>query len=161
MIQFSRENGNQVLHAEQWLPLPRSRLFEFYADAFQLEQITPPWLHFHVLTPGPIPMAAGVTIDYRLRLHGIPIRWRSEISAWEPPLRFVDRQLRGPYRLWHHEHEFVERDGGTLVIDHIHYQVPGGRWINRWFVEPDLRRIFEFRRDMLASLFGGATVLAE
>ena len=93
-------------------------------------------------------------IDYKLRLHGIPIRWQSEISIWEPPTRFVDRQTRGPYRLWHHEHSFVERDGGTLVIDHVNYRPPGGRLVNRLFVVPDLRKIFGFRMQKLSELFG-------
>lgn len=152
MIQFLRENGNFVLHTEQFLPVSRPELFDFFADAFQLERITPPWLHFQVLTPRPITMAPGLKIDYRLRLHRVPVRWQSEISVWEPPLRFVDRQVRGPYRLWHHEHMFIEREGGTLVVDHIDYRVPGGSLINRWLVEPDLRRIFEFRRDTLAEI---------
>jgi ligand-binding SRPBCC domain-containing protein len=133
-------------------------LFDFFADAFQLERITPPWLHFHVTTPAPIVMTPGTTIDYRLRLRGIPIRWRSEISVWEPPLRFVDRQLRGPYRHWHHEHTFREQDGGTLVVDHIDYRVPGGALIHRGFVRPHLQRIFEFRRETLACLFGRGLV---
>jgi ligand-binding SRPBCC domain-containing protein len=153
MIQFLRDHDNFILHTEQWLPIPRPELFDFFADAFQLERITPPWLHFHVLTPRPIRMSAGLKIDYRLRLRWIPVRWQSEISVWEPPHRFVDRQLRGPYRLWHHEHTFLEREGGTLVIDHIAYRVPGGTPVNRCLVEPDLRRIFEFRRDTLATIF--------
>ncbi len=97
---------------------------------------------------------AGTLIDYRLRLHGIPIRWQSEISVWEPPLRFVDRQTRGPYRLWIHEHRFVEQEGGTLVIDHVNYRVPGGSLINRLFIVPDLRKIFGFRMQKLQELFG-------
>jgi ligand-binding SRPBCC domain-containing protein len=155
-IEFSRDrqSGTFVLHAEQWLPCPRERLFAFFSDAFQLETLTPPLLHFEVVTPPPIVIQSGTLIDYRLRLHGIPVRWQSEIGEWEPPSRFVDRQTRGPYRLWRHEHRFVERDGGTLVIDHVDYRVPGGRIVNRLFVVLDLRKIFRFRMQKLQELFG-------
>jgi ligand-binding SRPBCC domain-containing protein len=155
-IQFSRaaEKGTFALHAEQWLSCERSKLFDFFSDAFKLEKLTPPLLRFEVVTPPPIVIRSGTLIDYRLRLHGIPIRWQSEISEWEPPLRFVDRQTRGPYRLWRHEHRFVEQNGGTLVIDHVEYRAPGGSLVNRLFVVPDLRRIFGFRMQKLRELFG-------
>ena len=109
----------------------------------------------HVLTPDPIPMAVGTTIDYRLAWRGIPLRWRSEIAAWEPPYRFVDRQLRGPYRLWHHEHRFEERDGGTNVVDEVEYAVWGGVVAVNLGVRRDIERIFEFRRARLIEIFGG------
>lgn len=160
MITFQREGKTRVLHTQQWLPAPRPQVFEFFADAMQLEKLTPAWLHFHVLTPQPIAIRQGALIDYKLRLHGIPIRWQSEISVWEPTGRFVDRQVRGPYRLWHHEHCFSECDGGTLVVDHIDYRVPGGRLVHWLLVEPDLRRIFEFRREKLSALFPPAEALA-
>jgi ligand-binding SRPBCC domain-containing protein len=156
LIQLTREIKSRtfVLHAEQWLPCPRERLFAFFSDAFQLETLTPALLRFEVVTPPPIVIRQGTLIDYKLRLHGIPVRWQSEISEWEPPSRFVDRQTRGPYRLWRHEHRFVEQDGGTLVIDHVDYRVTGGRLVNRLFVAPDLRRIFGFRMQKLQELFG-------
>jgi len=156
VIQLTEEIKSRtfVLHAEQWLPCLRERLFAFFSDAFQLETLTPPLLRFEVVTPPPIVIRAGTLIDYRLRLHGIPIRWQSEISEWEPPSRFVDRQTRGPYRLWRHEHRFVECDKGTLVIDHVDYRVTGGRLVNRLLVAPDLRRIFVFRMQKLEELFG-------
>ena len=155
-IQFSRGEGRGtfVLHAEQWLPSPREKLFEFFSDAFKLERLTPPLLRFQVVTPAPIVIQAGTLIDYKLRLHGIPIRWQSEITVWEPPLRFVDRQTRGPYRLWHHEHRFLEHEGGTLVIDHVDYRAPGGGLVNRLFVVPDLHKIFGFRMQKLQEIFG-------
>ena len=144
----------QNLHTEVWLPRSREEVFPFFTDAGNLEVLTPAWLRFWILTPLPIEMKAGRLIDYRIRLHGLPLRWRSEITVWEPPARFVDEQRRGPYRLWAHEHQFVEGAGGTLVIDHVRYAVWGGRLIEAWFVRPDLGRIFAFRRERLLTLFG-------
>ncbi len=141
------------LEATQFLPHSRDRVFAFFADAFQLETITPPWLKFEVLTPRPIGIVDGTLIDYRLSLHGIPLKWRSRISVWEPPLRFVDEQVRGPYRWWHHEHTFEEVPGGTLCRDVVRYAALGGRWIDLLFVRRDLRGIFEYRRDKLAVIF--------
>ena len=114
------------LTSELMLPRPPAEVFPFFADARNLERLTPPWLRFEVLTPGTIEMRPGATIDYRLRLRGVPIRWRSEITAWEPPFRFVDEQRRGPYRLWIHEHRFDERDGRTVASDHVRYAVGVG-----------------------------------
>ncbi len=148
------------LAASQFLPQSRERLFEFFADAFQLETLTPGWLHFSVLTPAPIQIARGALIDYRLRLHGIPIRWQSVISVWEPPFRFVDEQTRGPYRRWHHEHQFEEVAGGTLCRDIVDYEVYGGPLINTFFVRRDLLKIFRYRQDKLRAISnsGNATV---
>jgi ligand-binding SRPBCC domain-containing protein len=143
------------LSQEQWLPAPLGRVFEFFADAGNLDAITPPWLRFQTLTPRPIEMGFGTLIDYRLKVHGVPIRWRSEITAWAPPHRFVDEQRRGPYRLWVHEHRFEERDGGTLIRDDVNYAVPGwiaARLVQRWLVGPDLAAIFAYRRDRIAEL---------
>lgn len=133
-----------------------AEVFPFYADAFNLEAITPLFLRFRVLTPRPIEMRPGVMIDYALRLRGVPIRWRSEIPVWEPPTRFVDRQVRGPYALWHHEHRFEEVPGGTLVIDEVEYRLPLGALgmiANAVLVQRDLRRIFEYRRARIAEQF--------
>jgi ligand-binding SRPBCC domain-containing protein len=141
------------LEAEQFLPHPRARIFEFFSDAVQLEALTPAFLGFKVLTPLPLTIQAGTLIDYRLRLHGIPLRWQSRISVWEPPLRFVDEQIRGPYRFWHHEHRFEEHAGGTLCRDIVDYNVLGGRLVNRLFVAPDLRKIFAFRQARLNEMF--------
>ena len=103
------------LRTQVRLPRPIDEVFPFFADAHNLETLTPPWLKFHVLTPKPIAMAVGTKIDYKLRIRGLPLRWRSEITAWEPPFRFQDEQLRGPYRQWIHEHTFQEADGMTLA----------------------------------------------
>jgi ligand-binding SRPBCC domain-containing protein len=137
------------------LTIPRTldEVFTFFADAHNLELITPPWLRFEVVTSRPIEMRVGAIIDYRLRVRGIPVRWRSEIAAWEPPHRFVDRQLRGPYRLWIHEHRFVERDGTTETTDHVRYAVWGGTLVDRLVVRRDVTRIFGYREHRLAQLF--------
>lgn len=146
--------NTQTLTAELWLPRPRGEVFAFFADARNLESITPPALHFTILTPGPITMKAGVLIDYRLRLHGMPLRWQSEITTWDPPTSFVDTQRRGPYRQWVHTHTFIERDGGTLCRDAVEYAVPGGRLVERLFVRRSLDAIFRYRRDQLTRLLG-------
>jgi ligand-binding SRPBCC domain-containing protein len=141
---------------EQIIPHRRAQVFAFFMDAANLETMTPPWLRFRILTPAPIVMRAGTRIDYMLRLHGIPVRWTSAITVWEPPLRFVDEQVRGPYRVWVHEHRFEEAPAGTRVIDSIRYAVPGGALVNRWLVAPDLRRVFDFRREKLSEVFAVA-----
>jgi len=141
------------LTARMSVDLPIEKVFEFFADANQLERITPQWLHFKVLTPCPIEMKAGLILDYRIRLHAIPIKWRTEISAWEPPFRFVDQQLKGPYKRWHHEHTFQEVDGKTIVCDNVHYIPRGGSLIHRFMVKPDLEKIFRFRHDRLTEIF--------
>ena len=139
--------------SEQWLPQSIEQVFPFFADAANLQQITPPWLHFEVLTPRPIAMRVGALIDYRLRVRWIPMRWRSEITVWDPPHRFVDEQRRGPYRLWRHEHVFEPRDGGTLCRDSVQYAVPFDFFTHRWLVRPDIGRIFTYRQSRLAEQF--------
>ena len=139
---------------ELWLPLPPEDVFPFFADAANLDAITPPWLHFHIVTPGPIAMRTGAVIDYRLRMRGIPLRWRTRIGAWEPPHRFVDEQIRGPYRRWVHEHRFEARDGGTRVRDVVSYAVPFDFIAHRWLVRPDVERIFRYRAESLRRHFG-------
>ncbi len=143
------------LDTATWLPKPLPEVFAFFADAVNLETLTPPWLRFELRTPAPIKMAPGTLIDYRLRLHGLPIRWRSEIAVWEPPTRFVDEQRRGPYRLWRHAHTFAEEDGGTRVEDHVEFGAFGGLIVNEWIIARDLRRIFSYRHRQLHRLFGG------
>ena len=144
---------SRTFTAELWLPQPRDRVFAFFADARNLEAITPPWLNFEIRTPTPVEMRVGARIDYRLRVHGLPVYWRTEITAWDPPFRFVDEQRRGPYRQWVHTHDFEERDGGTLCRDRVTYAVPGGALVERLFVRRDVERIFAYRRDALRSLF--------
>jgi ligand-binding SRPBCC domain-containing protein len=144
--------------AELWLPRAPDEVFSFFADARNLERLTPPWLEFQILTPAPIAMRAGTLIDYRLRVHRVPVRWQTEITAWQPPFRFVDEQRRGPYRQWIHTHTFVARDGGTLCIDDVRYAVPGGRVINWLLVRRDVAAIFAYRATVLRALFGNPPV---
>jgi hypothetical protein len=145
---------------QQRLSLPIERVFEFYAQARNLESITPPWLGFAVITPEPIEMREGALIDYRLRLHGVSVRWRTRIEAWEPPLRFVDAQLRGPYALWVHTHTFEADGAGAVVIgDHVRYALPFGALgtiAHAAFVKRDLQRIFDFRTQAVARLLDAA-----
>lgn len=147
----------RTLTREIWLPRPVPEVFAFFSDPGNLEAITPPWLQFQILTPQPLEMRAGSLLDYRLRLHGVPIYWRTEISVWEPPHRFVDQQLKGPYLLWVHEHTFEKQGDGTLVRDRVDYRSPG--WllepiIEKWLVRPDLDRIFDYRAERLREFLG-------
>jgi ligand-binding SRPBCC domain-containing protein len=142
-----------VLEREQLVRAPLERVFSFFSAARNLEALTPPWLRFEVLTPEPIEMRAGTLIDYRLRLHGAPLRWLTMIEAWEPGVVFVDRQLRGPYRLWHHTHRFSAQPEGTLVRDRVRYAIPLGplgALAHEAFVRRDLERVFDFRRQAVS-----------
>lgn len=132
-----------------WLPRLPEEVFAFFGDARNLNAITPPWLHFQIVTPRPIEMRAGTLIDYRLRVRGLPLRWRTRIREWQPPYCFVDEQLRGPYREWIHKHTFEARDGGTLARDHVRYAVPFDFIVHPLFVRSDIERIFAFRQQAL------------
>jgi ligand-binding SRPBCC domain-containing protein len=145
------------LEREQYIDRPLEDVFDFFAEAHNLERITPPWLSFQVLTPDPIEMGVGALIDYRLRVHGLPLRWTSRIENWEPGRSFVDRQLRGPYGLWHHRHTFAERGGGTVVRDEVDYAMPFGAvgdLAHPLFVRRDLERIFTYRHEAVPRLLG-------
>lgn len=146
-----------TLEAECWLPERREIVFSFFSDARNLAAITPPWLGFAILTPPPIVMQRGALIDYRIRLRGLPLRWRTEITRWEPPVCFVDEQRRGPYRRWVHTHTFLEQDGGTLCRDHVAYAVLGGKLVHWLFVQRDLRAIFAYRRAAMRRRFAPPT----
>jgi ligand-binding SRPBCC domain-containing protein len=145
-----------TLNRSQLIDRPIDEVFSFFADAKNLGTITPGWLDFRIATRAPIEMTEGVVIDYTLKLRGIPVRWQSEITAWEPPFRFVDEQRRGPYRYWIHEHEFeAVGETSTLVRDHVRYGVPGGTLVHKLFVEPDLERVFSYRAKKLDEIFHG------
>jgi ligand-binding SRPBCC domain-containing protein len=143
------------LEREQVVAAGPDEVFDFFSRARNLEELTPPWLRFEVVTPEPIEMAQGTRIEYRLRLHGVPLRWVSRIEEWQPGRGFVDRQLRGPYRLWHHRHEFVAHERGTLVRDTVHYSLPLGplgALAHAAFVARDLAAVFEYRRQRIDHL---------
>lgn len=145
-----------VLEREVTLPVARGQLFPFFADARNLERLTPPSLRFEILTPGTIEMRAGAIIDYRLRLSGVPVAWRTVIAEWEPPVRFTDVQLRGPYALWRHTHAFDETAGGTLMRDRVEYALPFGplgALAHRLFVARRLHDIFAFRARVITEMF--------
>ena len=144
-LRIEKRDAGYLLAARTWLPRAVGEVFDFFGSAHNLERITPPFLRFEILTPEPIVMGAGTRLDYRLRLHGVPVRWQSEIKEWEPPHRFVDEQIHGPYRWWVHEHRFRELDGGTEMTDEVRYGVPGGALVHRLFVKRDLLQIFEYR----------------
>jgi ligand-binding SRPBCC domain-containing protein len=143
------------LTAESVLERPLPDVFAFFADARNLGVITPPWLRFELHTRGPSQMTAGTLNDYRLRLRGGPLSWRSEISVWQPPRWFVDEQRRRPYRVWAHEHTFESGSSGTVARDRMRYAVPGGALAKRLFVAPDLLKIVTFRQETLTRVFGG------
>ena len=145
-----------VLERTQFVPRPRAEVFPFFADAANLERLTPPWLNFRIRTPRPITMREGTEIEYLIVLHGLPIPWLTRIDAWEPGVRFIDRQLAGPYRWWHHEHRFEAEGDATRVIDHVEY-VPRLRWATSRLVARDVERIFNSRQEALPRLFSRAT----
>lgn len=137
-----------TLEKIQFVALPRERVFSFFRDPLNLARITPPSLGFHILTPPPVPMHAGSIIDYTIRLAGFPVRWTTAIAEYDPPRRFVDVQLRGPYSFWHHTHEFEDAGEGTQMTDRVAYALPFGfigGWIHTLAVKKQLAAIFEFR----------------
>ena len=143
-----------VLRREQRLPGTPDEVFPFFADALNLEAITPPWLGFRVVTPEPVEMRPGALIEYRLKLHGLPLSWLTRIDEWVPGERFVDLQLAGPYALWHHTHEFApDGDGGTVMRDTVRYALPFwplGEVAHALLVRRDLAAIFDFRHAEVA-----------
>ena len=146
-----------TLRREQWIPRPIGEVFAFFADARNLEDITPPWLGFRILSTytGSISKGAEI-IRYRLQLHGIPIYWRTEIRQWDAPHRFVDVQRSGPFRLWHHTHRFEAHGDRTKMIDVVRYSLPFGvlgRIVHALKVRSDVRRIFDYRRQRIGELF--------
>ena len=145
----------RVLATEQWVPRPVEETFAFFADAGNLEAITPPFLGFSIVTPQPIAMGKGARIEYRLKLHGVPMRWFTRIDRWEPGRAFVDRQVRGPYAKWEHLHTFEPERGGTRIADRVVYALPLdplSRPVRAWFVTPTVERIFAYRRSAIEHL---------
>jgi ligand-binding SRPBCC domain-containing protein len=145
----------QILEREQRIARPPDAVFAFFSDARNLEAITPPLLRFRVVTPAPIVMRRGTLIGYRLRVRGMPVRWLTEISEWEPPHRFVDIQIRGPYALWQHTHTFEPDGHGTLMRDVVRYRVgfgPLGALATALLVRRDVEAIFDYRAQQVPGL---------
>lgn len=145
------------LHREQFVPKPVDEVFAFFADAGNLEAITPPWLNFRIVTPRPINMRVGTFIEYEIRWRFVRLRWLTEITEWRPGVCFVDEQIRGPYKRWHHTHRFEPADGGTRVIDLVRYRLPLGPigdLMHLVQVRRDLDGIFDFRRERIDALMG-------
>jgi hypothetical protein len=146
-----------ILRAEQYVPRPLAEVFAFFSKAENLEQLTPPWLHFQILTVDPTPVQKGTLIRYALRWRIFPIRWTTEITEWEPPHRFVDLQLKGPYKLWHHEHRFISEGDGTRITDEVQYMLPFGilgSIAHAVKVKRDVETIFAYRTNAVNRLFG-------
>lgn len=144
------------LERTQFIPRTRDDVFAFFADAKNLERITPEFLQFRILTPLPIDMKAGALIDYQIRLFGIPLRWRTLIETFEPGKSFTDVQLKGPYKRWHHRHEFVEVAGGIQMRDIVDYEIPLGplgTLAHGIFVGRTLEQIFDHRKKVVQEFF--------
>jgi hypothetical protein len=156
-VRGSPGRETRLLRREQWVPRPPGEVFAFFSRPENLEELTPPLLRFQILTPSPVPMAEGALIDYRIRIFGIPTRWRTLIETYEPGVRFVDVQVKGPYALWRHEHLFEGREGGTLITDRVEYHLPFGplgTMAHALWIQRTLRHIFDYRQEAVAALFG-------
>ena len=159
-IRFEREGPDRLLIARQWLPVSPERLWRFVGDCRHMNHVLPGFMRFALLgcAAGEVPpaLAAGVTYDYQLRLHGVPVRWQTLVTEVDFPHRFVDEQARGPYKKFAHEHRFTQSDGGTVCDDVIRYRPPGGvlaGWVDALYVRPSLRKLFEHRHARLAALY--------
>lgn len=150
------QGGVHHLERVQVVPRPRADVFAFFADAANLEALTPPFLQFQILTPLPIVMQPGALIDYQLKLYGVPLRWRTLIEDFVPGSSFVDTQLKGPYKLWHHTHSFRDVPGGTEITDSVDYTLP--LWplsiVGLPLVKRSLRQIFDYRTKVISERFG-------
>lgn len=159
-IEITRaEGGAYRLRASLLLKHEMSEVFDFFSRAENLQTITPPWVGFSIITPTPIAMAVDTIIEYRIKLHGLPMKWQTLITQWDPPRAFVDEQLRGPYRQWTHRHRFTAAPDGTLAEDEVIYRVPGGPLVHALLVKRDVRRIFEYRQRRLMEIFPDPAVV--
>jgi ligand-binding SRPBCC domain-containing protein len=151
-----------TLEREQWVPAAPEDVFAFFSQARNLEKLTPKWLSFHMLTPDPV-MEVGAHIEYQIGWRFVRLRWLTEITEWQPPHRFVDVQLRGPYKLWHHTHDFISERGCTTIRDSVRYALPFGplgsmaHWLT---VHRDLKAIFNYRAEQVAALFAASPTTA-
>lgn len=140
----------------QFIEKPINEVFSFFEKPENLQEITPPYLNFKIITPSPIKMEVGQVISYKIKLRGIPIKWNSLISSYDPPNSFIDQQIKGPYAIWHHTHRFKEQDGGTLIEDEVKYAIPFsilGRILNYIFIKNDLKKIFLYREEKIGLIF--------
>jgi uncharacterized protein (TIGR01777 family) len=157
LYSWKKSPGQRLFTSEQWLSQTREEVFPFFAKADNLERITPPFLNFKILKSSTPEIETGTLIDYRLKIHGVPIVWRTRIENWAPHQSFVDNQLKGPYKLWHHTHSFVPVPNGTLMQDHVIYELPMG-WLGRIvagsFVLKDVQAIFKYRTQVIQQLDG-------
>jgi ligand-binding SRPBCC domain-containing protein len=138
-------------------PVPLATVYRFFEDPRNLEQITPKWLNFRILDPDRLVMRAGAEIDYIIRWMGVPLKWKTNITEYQPPLRFVDEQARGPYSLWHHEHTFEETPEGVVIRDQVDYRLPLGvlgRMAHAALVKRQLLEIFRFRQSTIERILG-------
>ncbi|MEM7645959.1 MAG: TIGR01777 family oxidoreductase [Pseudomonadota bacterium] len=137
---------------EQWVPSKKEEVFPFFAEAKNLEQIPPPSLNFHILDSSTEKIQLNTIFNYKLKIDGIPVRWRTLIKAWDPPHFFADNQEKGPYRKWYHEHYFKDLAGGTLMTDQVDLEIPLG-WLGygaaSWKVLRDVKNIFRYRREVI------------
>lgn len=150
------EAPEHISHFTQWIPRPSDEVFEFFTKETNLQKLTPPWLHFTVLSKSTPQIESGTLINYQLKLFGVPVKWQTRIEEWEPGERFVDNQLSGPYSMWHHTHSFVDENGGTRMQDTIRYRLPFGRLGDlaaAWKVHRQVNGIFTYRRQVIEMLF--------
>jgi ligand-binding SRPBCC domain-containing protein len=150
------QTGEQFLETETFLSSTIDEVFQFFANAENLERITPPELAFQILTPTPIVMGEGTVIDYRLRLFGVPFRWRTRIIQWQPDNQFIDEQIQGPYSKWTHLHSFAESAEGTRMKDRVEYRLPlqPAGLVALPLVRRQLDRIFRYRANAIQKLLG-------
>ena len=148
--------GYRFLETTTLLPPTADNVFAFFANAENLERITPPELAFQILTPTPIDIKEGAIIDYRLRLFGGPFRWRTRIVEWQPNERFIDEQVRGPYCSWKHVHTFAPSEAGTRMTDRVEYRLPllPLGLVALPLVRRQLDRIFSYRASAIQQLLG-------
>lgn len=154
---WKKSPGQKIFFSEQWLPQTPERVFPFFSRPENLEQITPPFLNFKILQSSTPQVEAGTLIDYKLKIHGVPIKWRTKIEDWRPNQSFVDTQLKGPYKLWHHTHTFLPLSNGTLMQDRVIYELPlgwTGRVVASSFVEKDVKNIFKYRTKVIKEMGG-------
>lgn len=146
-------DGSYSLRMATFVRRPRAEVFAALSDASVLQQLTPPWVRYRIITPMPVEMRKGAIFDYAMRIRCLPVKWRTEITEWSPPELFADTQRRGPFREWRDRHLFSEIDEGTTLVENdISYRVPGGRFVHRLFVRRDLLQVYRYEQRMMHNL---------